>query len=151
MTVGIRPRQHKIAKQFSPSNSVYFRSKMEFRTRRALGDISNNAPRNIGADAAHKPSIAPLAQATAAMSVRDEQRLYMNRPSDNIDQDLDNIFLCNEVVEDMYKIFHEDEKNNMINPQYLESQTFINDKMRKVLIDWMVSVTFLNLPYVALK
>ena len=70
----------------------------------------------------------------------DEERLYMARPSDDIDaRDVDNPLLCTEYVNDMYDIFSGVERDTALNAQYMENQPFINEKMRAILCDWLVS------------
>ena len=76
----------------------------------------------------------------------DEERPYMARPSDDIDaRDVDNPLLCTEYVNDMYDIFSGIERDNALNADYMANQPFINEKMRAILCDWLVSTLLSNL------
>ena len=127
------------------------------RSRRPLGDISNLAPsgRNNNLDA-KRPNIStiapPLPEPSVTDSIQsvgsslsvtssiDDTRPYMRRDSDNIDsRDVDNPLLCTEVVNDMYDNFRRIEMEVKVNPNYMNDQTHINEKMRAILIDWLVN------------
>ena len=65
----------------------------------------------------------------------------MSRLSDDIDaRDADNPLLCATYVNDMYDIFMEIEKKFAVNPNYMSAQQFINERMRVILVDWLVDV-----------
>lgn len=68
-------------------------------------------------------------------------RPYMNREIDDIDaRDSDNQLLCSKYVIDMYNIFWDIEIKFQVNADYMAQQPFINDKMRAILVDWLVEV-----------
>lgn len=68
-------------------------------------------------------------------------RPYMNREVDDIDaRDSENALLCSTYVEAMYENFRNVEQEFKVNPEYMKNQPFINEKMRCVLIDWLVEV-----------
>lgn len=70
-----------------------------------------------------------------------ETRPYMLRDADDIDtRDLENPLLCSEYIQRMYEYFLEREKEFSINPNYMANQTYITDKMRTILADWLVEV-----------
>jgi hypothetical protein len=69
-----------------------------------------------------------------------EDRSYMDRPCDDIDaRDIDNPLLCTEYVNQMYDNFSVMEKEYALTPDYMSKQQFINEKMRAILCDWLVS------------
>lgn len=54
--------------------------------------------------------------------------------------DAGNAQACHEYVQDIFKILREEETIDQPRPDYMESQTEINPRMRAVLIDWLVDV-----------
>jgi len=78
----------------------------------------------------------------SALTSETEERLYMRREADDIDaRDKDNPLLCVSVVNEMYDVFFADEKNIISNTTYMEtSQPHINERMRCILVDWLVEV-----------
>jgi cyclin B len=69
------------------------------------------------------------------------ERPYMDRPSDDIDaRDVDNPLLCTEYVNQMYDNFSVMERDIALNANYMSKQSFINEKMRAILCDWLVEV-----------
>ena len=123
-------------------------------TRRALGDITNSFASNSapGKDAGKvtKRSNSVISQPTAIDEVVIEpmetvpvtdDRVYMQREADNIDiRDADNQLLCSEYVNGMYDFFWATEKEFQVNANYMAQQNFINERMRCILIDWLVEV-----------
>ena len=66
-------------------------------------------------------------------------RPYMLRPSDDIDvRDSENPLLVTDYVNEMYNIFNEQEVLLAVNHKYMTTQPYVNEKMRCILIDWMV-------------
>lgn len=62
-------------------------------------------------------------------------------PCDDIDERDKNELLCaTEYVEDMYEYFRSKEAS--AKPNYMESQPHINEKMREILIDWLIDVHY---------
>jgi len=120
--------------------------------RRQFGrDITNStidvpvADKNV-----FKPSFPPAPAAATTARVDDimldglnssnEDRTYMDRPSDDIDaRDVDNPLLCTDYVNQMYDNFAVMEKEYALAPEYMSKQSFINEKMRAILCDWLVS------------
>lgn len=125
------------------------------RSRRPLGDISNLAPK-VPANDAKKVTAAPplpepfvtdsiqsLASAHSVSTSIDDSRPYMRRDADNIDsRDLSNPLLCTEVVNEMYESFRRTELEIKVDSNYMSSQVHVNEKMRTILIDWLVSYQF---------
>ena len=123
-------------------------------TRRALGDITNSVANahEQGKDGAKKamswfqgpvssgPTSIEPHQAPAPIISKDDSRSYMQREADDIDsRDNQNPLLCSEYVNEMYDIFRSSEKEFQVNANYLSTQPFINEKMRTILVDWLVS------------
>ena len=122
-------------------------------TRRAFGrDITNANPETIDTSAKDSTSKDVSADVDADAIEIDmendvvaaepvvQQRPYMLRPSDDIDiRDVDNPLLCTEYVNEMYDIFNDTEKEYAVKPNYLSGQQYINEKMRSILCDWLVS------------
>lgn len=60
---------------------------------------------------------------------------------DNIDErDTDDPLCATEYVQDMYSLFRERETSTSVRPLYMENQTHINERMRSILVDWLVEV-----------
>jgi len=60
---------------------------------------------------------------------------------DNIDErDQDDPLCATEYVEDMYEYFRSKEGMTSVQPNYMESQRHINERMRAILVDWLVEV-----------
>eukprot|EP00249_Psilotum_nudum_P028994 c39081_g1_i1 orf=330-1733(-) len=59
----------------------------------------------------------------------------------NIDaNDADNQLAVVDYVEDIYSFYRKSEVRNFVPPTYLSSQLDINEKMRSILIDWLIEV-----------
>lgn len=115
--------------------------------RRAFGDITNGGGNNneeVRGDA--KPPTfqngggAPhhhvMMQATDM-----HPRPYMDRPIDDIDcKDTHNPLLASSYVNLMYKVFGDQETQYQVKCDYLSNNTLINEKMRCILVDWLVEV-----------
>jgi hypothetical protein len=135
------------------------------RGRRALGDITNNASVSNDAKGRGKSSStkknkdtmdyteecvdAPVRKQHRSMAsdedmaaiANDTSRPYMQRDADDIDtRDAANPLLCTDVVTEMYDHFCDLEQTHMVNASYMSTQSFINEKMRTILVDWLVEV-----------
>lgn len=118
--------------------------------RRALGDITNAfAGENRDQNNANKrPQFNSVANNPPAIPQTNEvldaeigERSYMNRPCDNIDaKDVNNPLLVTGYVNEMYDHFNELEQQFAVNPTYMNKQDFVNEKMRIILVDWLVEV-----------
>jgi G2/mitotic-specific cyclin-B, other len=133
--------------------------------RKPLGDITNRETTSSTANAEKLPrEVAPTRSATAdtlppcastsdilitealpdepQMDVQDfNDRPYMNREIDDIDaRDAENALLCASYVDTMYQNFWDTEQEFKVNSEYMSHQPFINERMRTVLIDWLVEV-----------
>ncbi|KAH9301742.1 hypothetical protein KI387_013325, partial [Taxus chinensis] len=56
------------------------------------------------------------------------------------DEDLQNQLAVAEYVEDIYKFYRKTEIMSCVPPDYMSKQVEINDKMRAILIDWLIEV-----------
>ena len=120
------------------------------RNRKPLGDITNatsEAPRaGLGAKKPPTRNQQPTAPSDVILETRenvilDDDRPYMQREADDIDaRDADNALLCSNYVNDMYTFFWKCERDFMVNASYMTQQNFINEKMRCILVDWLVEV-----------
>ena len=120
------------------------------RNRRPLGDITNataEAPRaGLGAKKPSTRSQQPTTHTDIVLETRenvilDDDRPYMQREADDIDaRDAGNALLCSDYVNDMYSFFWKCEREFMVNASYMTQQSFINEKMRCILVDWLVEV-----------
>ena len=119
--------------------------------RRVLGDITNafsseeskeaNAAKKPTSNLAHVPEIR-IEVDEEISPVRDD-RDYMRRESDDIDaRDSGNPLLATCYVNEMYTNFGVLEKKYAVNPDYMSDQPFINERMRIILIDWLVRSHF---------
>ena len=132
------------------------------RSRRPLGDITNataaesaqaSGPKrqavNIVSELVEPVPAAEISVDKMEADVEDEdeeanipldERSYMNRDFDDIDsKDESNPLLVTEYVNEMYVNFKELEIAFMVNPNYmLNEQPYVNEKMRTILIDWLV-------------
>lgn len=60
---------------------------------------------------------------------------------DNIDErDNDDPLCATDYVQNMYSLFREREPTTSVRPVYMESQPHINERMRSILVDWLVEV-----------
>jgi len=121
--------------------------------RRAFGRDITNSTASLPTDSKNPMKTvmppAPIVQTArvddatnvAPMNETDFQdRPYMDRPSDDIDaRDEDNPLLCTAYVNQMYDNFSVMERDIALNPNYMAKQSFINEKMRAILCDWLVS------------
>ncbi|GLJ26593.1 hypothetical protein SUGI_0515930 [Cryptomeria japonica] len=59
----------------------------------------------------------------------------------NIDEaDMDNPLAVTDYVEDIYSFYHEREIISCVPPGYMSLQSDINEKMRAILVDWLIEV-----------
>ena len=127
--------------------------------RRALGDITNSVAGNLAGDqdksGAKKimswfqgSSLAPtvIQPPPPPIISADDAREYMQREADDIDsRDASNPLLCSEYVNEMYEIFRVWEREFQVNANYMANQPYINERMRTILIDWLVIWLYFNI------
>lgn len=124
--------------------------------RRALGDITNavqgtetNGIQGLASKAnswfqqptSYGPTVIMPSTRQAPVINSNDERDYMRRESDDIDaRDAANPLLCSEYVNEMYDIFRQSEVESQLNPNYMSTQPYINDRMRTILVDWLIEV-----------
>ena len=126
---------------------------LDTRSRRTFGrDITNAISDPLVSKTVSKPQTFPVVSVESvfpsALNGKDEKNIlskdpreYMRRPVDNIDsRDAGNPLLCTEYVNQMYDHFYLQEKECMVAPDYMKKQAHITDKVRTILIDWLVEV-----------
>lgn len=119
--------------------------------RRALGDITNavvdedirsavnnKKPLFTIATQSHPTEQREIEKAASQTHIADD-REYMLRVIDDIDgRDADNPLLVTCYVNELYDHFNELEKEFRVSSTYMGKQEFVNDKMRSILVDWLV-------------
>jgi len=72
----------------------------------------------------------------------DELQSYQySHLADDIDaRDSDDPLCATTYVQDMYKLFRSKEVSTSVRPLYMENQPYINQRMRSILVDWLVEV-----------
>jgi cyclin B len=135
-------------------------------TRRAFRDVTN-AERNVEDRAgakpvvekrnAHVPAVAPIISQDSTVPTLAHQHNHVpaqrstfvtNSNSyqhtgqvDNIDErDAEDPLCATEYVQDMYDYFRMKEASTSVRPVFMESQPHINERMRSILVDWLVEV-----------
>ena len=95
-------------------------------------EILNNA-------SAPEPANEAVAQTTSYPLINGSYQY--SAPPDDIDQrDSDDPLCATSYVQDMYEHFRGKETETSVRPQYMENQPFINERMRSILVDWLVEV-----------
>lgn len=115
--------------------------------RRALGDITNAFADGPKDDmAAKKPQFSHGASSNQesiqeTIQAPEDDRIYMQRMCDDVDaRDVDNPLLVTVYVNEMYEHFNQLEREFMVSPTYMSKQDYVNEKMRTILVDWLVEV-----------
>lgn len=73
------------------------------------------------------------------MAVEDH-RPYMQTAVDDIDsRDIDNPLLVTNYVNEMYDYLHQIERDFTVDAEYMLKQNYVNEKMRAILVNWLVS------------
>ena len=126
-----------------------------------MGDITNATNEDIKLDGSKKPNVfsAILQQNNESLMPIEtinndnddekmttetecgDDRFYMQRPSDDIDaRDEGNPLHCTSYINQMYDIFGMIEMEKKVNHEYMSNQPYVNDRMRSILVDWLVEV-----------
>lgn len=108
--------------------------------RRVLGDITNSHVEDDHREAGKKPAL-EVAQDTRMQVDTYDTRIYMQRPPDDIDsnaRDAENPQMVSDYANDIYENFFGLEREFRLNSNYISRQEFINEKMRCILVDWLV-------------
>ncbi|KQJ84056.1 cyclin-B2-1 [Brachypodium distachyon] len=83
-------------------------------------------------------------------SVDDNDEMDEEEQNENVDEslmdidsaDLGNPLAATEYVEEIYKFYRENEETSCVHPDYMSSQEDINEKMRAILVDWLIEVHY---------
>ena len=97
------------------------------------GAFNNNESRNA----------APLARETfgKGRSMADPKSYQMTGSADDIDErDKDDPLCATDYVVEMYEWYREKEVSSSVRPTFMENQPHINQRMRAILVDWLVEV-----------
>ena len=89
-----------------------------------------------------EPSAAsrPVFQRPANVNANSNNYQYSGQV-DNIDErDREDPLCATEYVQDMYTLFRERESITSVRPVFMEGQPHINERMRSILVDWLVEV-----------
>lgn len=117
--------------------------------RRVLGDITNAHPEDEQRDSSKKPVHSFSVDSSSEVDTRMQldgpldSRPYMQRPADDIDassRDLENPQMAASYANEIYANFFELERRFRVYSNYMGNQEFINEKMRCILVDWLVEV-----------
>eukprot|EP00586_Coscinodiscus_wailesii_P003281 CAMPEP_0172480934 /NCGR_PEP_ID=MMETSP1066-20121228/6467_1 /TAXON_ID=671091 /ORGANISM="Coscinodiscus wailesii, Strain CCMP2513" /LENGTH=204 /DNA_ID=CAMNT_0013242763 /DNA_START=217 /DNA_END=828 /DNA_ORIENTATION=- len=95
---------------------------------------NKNFSRNDGLGTAVLPHRKTISQTSSAS-------YQHSAPADDIDErDVDDPLCTTDYVEDMYAHFRMKETSTAVRPGYMEKQCQINERMRSILVDWLVEV-----------
>jgi len=72
--------------------------------------------------------------------IRREAYQYSGHVDDIDERDADDPLCATDYVQDMYQFFRMKELTTSVRPIYMENQTHINERMRSILVDWLVEV-----------
>ncbi len=106
--------------------------------------INSNAVNPIFPPANMNP--APMPQAAEMrnflIGMNDDALSYQySGPADDIDErDSEDPLCVTSYVQDMYEHFRLKEMSTSVRPVYMEDQQYINERMRSILVDWLVEV-----------
>jgi len=105
---------------------------------------NNKKPLFAIATQSHTTEQRELEKASSQNHIADD-REYMQRVIDDIDgRDADNPLLVTCYVNELYDHFNELEKEFRVSSTYMAKQEFVNDKMRCILVDWLVRCIHVN-------
>ena len=116
----------------------------------SAGDSSSGAA-NVAAEAlagpvaasssVPNPSALTAESLAAYMSAGGSTAYQYSGPADDIDErDSDDPLCATSYVQEMYEHFRIKEVSTSVRPVYMEDQSFINERMRSILVDWLVEV-----------
>lgn len=88
----------------------------------------------------YRPGASPTKRRTATGKSSSSSSHY-RREADDIDaRDVNNPLMVTEYVTEIYQHLRSKELQMSVNPTYMERQPHINEKMRAILIDWLIEV-----------
>ena len=104
--------------------------------------ITLDSERGDAAEDGNMKDTKPSMVSSTNTKVRDELQSYQySGPADDIDErDSDDPLCATTYVQDMYKLFRSKEVSTSVRPLYMDNQPYINQRMRSILVDWLVEV-----------
>lgn len=137
--------QHNAVKKNSNSITIQSQRSVTLESRQ---DIGGGVPSNAMLPALPPMNSVPLPQAAGDMNTfmagaNDNELLsyqYSSPPDDIDERDADDPLCATSYVQDMYEHFRMKEVSTSVRPVYMEDQSFINERMRSILVDWLVEV-----------
>ena len=111
-------------------------------------DVGVGMPSNAVIPTVPPMNSVPLPQAAGDMNTfmagaNDDELLsyqYSSPPDDIDERDSDDPLCATSYVQEMYEHFRMKEVSTSVRPVYMEDQSFINERMRSILVDWLVEV-----------
>ncbi|KAG8083065.1 hypothetical protein GUJ93_ZPchr0014g47684 [Zizania palustris] len=91
-------------------------------------------------------SCGPADVITVTLTLKDETERDDTEEEESV-MDIDSVdsgnpLAATEYVEEMYKFYRENEGKSCVQPDYMSNQEDINEKMRAILIDWLIEVHY---------
>mmetsp|Transcript_11938 Transcript_11938/g.25856 ORF Transcript_11938/g.25856 Transcript_11938/m.25856 type:complete len:375 (+) Transcript_11938:242-1366(+) len=121
-----------------PQRSVTLESREDADVSSANANANMNLP---PPPAANHPALAPQAPAGNMDAFMPGSSYQYSGPADDIDErDSDDPLCATSYVQDMYEHFRSKEVSTSVRPVYMEEQQYINERMRSILVDWLVEV-----------
>jgi cyclin B len=130
----------KIAKR---SNGVKTRSMTVGVAAAGTNEVSLAPRPGVASDAFEyrNPAAAPRDYTQRPRIAADPNSYQMTGNTDNIDErDADDPLSATAYVQDMYDYFRGKEQHTSVRPVFMETQSHINERMRAILVDWLVEV-----------
>ncbi|KAK2427151.1 CYCLIN B2-4 [Trifolium repens] len=145
------PGHRPITRRFAAKIAGTQKSNAEGTTKRSNLGNSNGFADSIFVDDEHKPvedqpvpmtleQIEPMLVGSDQME-EVEMEDIMEEPILDIDtSDADNPLAVTEYIEDLYSYYRKVESTGCVSPNYMAQQFDINERMRAILIDWLIEV-----------
>ncbi|KAK2373241.1 CYCLIN B2-4 [Trifolium repens] len=145
------PGHRPITRRFAAKIAGTHKSNAEGTTKRSNLGNSNGFADSIFVDDEHKPvedqpvpmaleQIEPMLVGSDQME-EVEMEDIMEEPILDIDtSDADNPLAVTEYIEDLYSYYRKVESTGCVSPNYMAQQFDINERMRAILIDWLIEV-----------
>lgn len=109
-------------------------------TRSSVNINANNREEDVEVEILNNANV-PAPEANAYRPAIDTSSYQYSAPADDIDErDSDDPLCATSYVQDMYEHFRGKEHETSVRPHYMENQQFINERMRSILVDWLVEV-----------
>lgn len=115
-------------------------------------DVDEVVSVNVTSHANHASMFVPMNMNAVALPQAADMRNFIisqedvlsyqySGPADDIDErDSEDPLCATTYVQDMYEHFRSKEMSTSVRPVYMEDQQYINERMRSILVDWLVEV-----------